>query len=208
MLISSNSSADPVPANKRIQRHLRLSSGNPSISMKSFALRRFYPHISGLELFFGKKVLEIGGSDRICMEHFFAGTGADYTNVRLEGNKTKNPRVVQGDFMDIEGKFDLVISLGVFELGAIDINFDTSRPLKNSYSMGQRIAKLHTLANEGASVVIGTINAPCLFDDQMLRSAGFSILSRESPFYTFMFPDNPGIYGRDDKSELLILRKR
>jgi hypothetical protein len=188
---------------KRIQRHLQLSS----ISMESFALRRFYPHISGLDQFRGKKVLEIGGTDQISMERFFSDTGADYLNVRLEKNKSKNFRVVVGDFMDSGGIFDLVISLGVFELGAMDINFETSRPVKNDYSLNDRIAKIASLTNSGGSIVIGTINAPCLFDDKMIRSAGFTLIHRESPFYTFMFPDNRDIYAQEDKSELLILKK-
>jgi hypothetical protein len=183
-----------------------LSSDNLPASAENFALRRFYPHISGLEGYGGRKVLEIGGTDRVSMERFFTKTGADYLNVRLEKNKTKNPRVIAGDFMDIRGKFDLVISLGVFELGALDINFETSRPAKNSYSLDDRINKLSSLARNGGFVVVGTINAPCLFDDRSVRSAGFTIIHRDSPFYTFMFPDNGGIYAPGDKSELLILR--
>ena len=131
-----------------------------------------------------------------------------YLNVRLEADRNRNPRVKVADFMEIGGQFDLIISLGVFELGALDINFESSRPIKSAYSLEDRIKKLNSLSRSGGSVVIGTINAPCLFGNGMIRNAGFELLARESPFYTFMFADNKDIYAPDDRSELLIMKKR
>lgn len=193
---------------KKVQRHLHLRTDDAELSMRSFALRRFYPHVRGLEGFGGKRVLEIGGTDKISLEPFFTDMGADYLNVRLEPARRRDPRVISGDFMDIAGKFDLVISLGVFELGALDIDFESSRPLDKGYTLPDRALKLSSLAGNGASVVIGTINAPCLLDNRMLEKAGFGILHRESPFYTFMFPDNKGLFSDGDRSELLILYKK
>lgn len=199
----------PIP----IHRRLSLHSGLPPVSdplkhVSSFAARRFCSHISGLERFSGLRVLEIGGTDRISMEEFFLRNGAEYQNIRLEANPKNNPRVISGDFMGGRGEFDLIISLGVFELGAIDINFETSRPVKNDFSLQDRINKLGSLSLKGGYVVIGTINAPCLFDSKMIRDAGFEIIHRESPFYSFMFAENRDVYAPDDRSELLILRKR
>ncbi|HSB47309.1 MAG TPA: hypothetical protein VLD37_04790 [Candidatus Bilamarchaeum sp.] len=199
---------ESVPASRRIQRHLSLVTGAPAAALKSFALRRFYPFVAGLERFSGRDVLEIGGTDRISLEHFFTSTGARYANVRLERNETKNPRIIEGDFMDVGGKFDLVISLGVFEPGALDIDFSAGKALRSSHTDLERAQKLFSLVNAGGFAVIGTINAPCVFDGALIRRAGFGILSRESPFYTFMFPDNAGIYAKGDRSELIILKKK
>lgn len=200
----------PLGMGKRIARHISFSSGIQGTErhLRSFAARRFCTHLSGLDSFKGKAVLEIGGTDRISMEDFFLNSGADYRNVRLERNTGGDPRVVSGDFMDFAGRFDLVISLGVFELGAIDIDFDASSPLRSAHSLKDRVDKLASLTRKGGYAVIGTINAPCLFGDMMFREAGFGILHRESPFYTFMFAGNRGPYATGDRSELILLRKR
>jgi hypothetical protein len=195
--------------NRRIQRHFGFASVSfsPEHSLASFAPRRFFPHLLGLERFGGKKVLEIGGSHKISMEQFFVETKADYTNVRLESNKTKNPRVLVSDFMDIEGRFDLIITLGVFELGAIDVNFDTLRGSKSRHTIRDRIEKLSKLTAPGGECVIGTISSPCFFDDRSVSLAGFTLIYRQSPFYTFMHGDGADVFEKSDKSELLILHK-
>jgi hypothetical protein len=192
---------------KRIRRHMGLAMAGLSGEnhMGEFALRRFFPRIYGLEGFGRKKVLEIGGTEEISMRRFFSRIGADYTCVRLEG--PERPDVIVGDFMDVRGEFDLVISLGVFELGALDIDFANSRSISGNRPLDARIKKLGSLARGGGFVVIGTINAPCLFSDRMLRSAGFALLHREGPFYSFMFPGNKDAYAPDDRSELLVLRR-
>ncbi|MFN7991882.1 MAG: class I SAM-dependent methyltransferase [Candidatus Micrarchaeia archaeon] len=194
---------------RRIERHLQLASAaDPSSPLSSFAERRFIPHISGLERLKGKRVLEIGGTDSVSLEAFFRRTGAYYMDSRLESNPAGNPRVVVGDFMDLPGRFDLVISLGVFEIGAIDVDFETLKGKTSPHTFEDRIRKLSDLTTPGGSCVIGTISSPCFFDEKMIRSAGFTQLHRESPFYSFMNPGNPGLYGKDDRSELIILKKK
>ncbi len=189
-----------------IGRHVSLTSSTDRSSIaRSSALRRFWSHLYGLESFGGRAVLEIGGTDRISLEGYFSGRGADYSNVRLEGKK--GPRTSIGDFMDVHGEFDLVISLGVFEPGALDINRErmAAGPIRRSPSEIAR--KLSSLTAESGFCVIGTIQSPCLLDDGAIESSGLAIVSRRSPFYSFMNAGNRGLYSEGDRSELLLLFK-
>ncbi len=191
---------------ERVQRRLAFSGADPQAHLASFAIRRFHPHIFGLQSLAGREVLEIGGGKEINLKGFFTGIGASYLNVRLEPNRERDPCVITGDFMEMDGSFDLVISLGVFEIGAIDVDFERMEAGIIKSTPAERSAKLASLTAEGGFCVIGTINAPCMLPSRELESAGFSILLRESPFYSFMNAEE-GMYGYDDRSELLILRK-
>lgn len=194
---------------ERMQRRLAFAdTDDPSARLGSFAIRRFHPHISGLESFAGREVLEIGGGSGINMKAYFSGIGAGYRNVRLERNRERDPAVIVGDFMDVQGSFDLVISLGVFEPGAIDVDFDRMEAGIIRHGAQERAQKLHSLTRGGGFCVIGTINAPCMLPSRELESAGFSTMMRESPFYTFMNNGSGEAYEPGDRSELLILRKR
>jgi hypothetical protein len=193
---------------ERLWRRSAFSSADPDSLLDSFAIRRFHPHVRGLDRFKGRKVLEIGGTPKINMKSFFQGIGAAYTNVRLESNKERDKSVMVGDFMDLSGKFDLVISLGVFEIGAIDVDFERMEAGIIKHSAPERAAKLSALTASGGHCLIGTISSPCFFSDQQLGAAGFRIIHRGSPFYSFMNPDNGDIYGKDDRSELILLEKK
>ncbi len=189
-----------------IERHVSLSSSSdPSSVPRLSALRRFWSHLYGLESFGGRKVLEIGGTDEISLESYFAERGSDYTNVRLEGKRSRRVRV--GDFMDVQGEYDLVISLGVFEPGALDIDRESMIAGPIRHAQGEIAQKLSSLTAPGGFCVIGTILSPCSLGDGMLRSCGFRVLSRRSPFYTFMNAGNKGLYAEGDRSELLLLFK-
>jgi hypothetical protein len=194
---------------RKLQRHSSMASsgGGPERLLRSFAYRRFYPHVIGIESFQGRRVLEIGGTDDISMEQLFSRIGARYLNARLEGNPSGNPRVHVGDFMGLEGRFDLVVSLGVFEAGAIDVNFDTLEAGIIRHTPCERAAKLSALLADGGFCVIGTVNAPCFLGQPALSAAGFTTIARETPFYTFMNAGNDGIYAKGDRSELLVISK-
>lgn len=198
-----------LPLRERVQRRLAFADPLDRRShIASFAIRRFHPHISGLESFGGREVLEIGGSSGINMKRFFAGIRSGYRNVRLEGNPERDPSVIVGDFMDVRGAFDLVISLGVFEIGAIDVDFERMEAGIIRHPAAERAGKLASLVRPGGACVIGTISSPCLFADKDLEAAGFGIAHRESPFYTFMNTESGDLYEAGDRSELLILRKK
>ncbi len=189
-----------------IRRHVSLSSSpDPSSIARASALRRFWSHLYGLESFGGRKVLEIGGTAQMSLEGYFVKRGADYANVRLEGKK--GGRTTVGDFMDVHGEFDLVISLGVFEPGALDIDRErmAAGPIRHAPSEIAR--KLSSLTAIGGYLVIGTIQSPCLLDDGTIEASGLAVLSRSSPFYSFMNAGNRGLYSEGDRSELLLLVK-
>ncbi|MEW6722806.1 MAG: hypothetical protein AB1324_06090 [Candidatus Micrarchaeota archaeon] len=192
---------------EKIRRHYSLaisSAGAPSV-LGSFAVRRFLPHLRGLEGFSGREVLEIGGTDDISMEGFFRATGARYLNVRLEDNPSGNPNVRVGDFMDVSGKYDLVISLGVFEPGALDIDFARMKDVGGLDRLDKRAEQLAALTK--GHCVIGTAGAPCVFGPRLLEKCGFTAVLRESPFYSFMNGQGGTAYAPDDRSELIVLRK-
>ncbi len=173
----------------------------------ALAIRRFWSHLYGLESFGGRRILEIGGSASINLEGFFSRHGADYSNVRLEGNPEGNPRVIVGDFMSIRGGYDLVISLGVFERGALDIDRESMIAGPIRHASGEIARKLSSLTAPGGFCVIGTIQSPCFLSDRLIRACGLSVRHRRSPFYTFMHAGNRGLYSDDDRSELLLLEK-
>ncbi len=198
-----------IPLGERLRRRLAFADAeNPASHLSSFAIRRFHPHVSGLESFGGRGVLEIGGSREISTKPFFSGIGSSYRNVRLERNIERDPCVIVGDFMDVDGASELVISLGVFEIGAIDVDFERMEAGIIRHGAVERAEKLSSLTRPGGYCVIGTISSPCFFSDRSLAAAGFEIIHRESPFYSFMNTDSGDVYDPQDRSELLILKKQ
>ncbi len=189
----------PVPGlRQKISRHMGLSA---SIFRDEPAVLLLHSHLSGLDGLRGRRALEIGGHGT-SLERFLVRSGADYLCARLEEARPHERRVVAGDFMDLAGAFDLVVSLGVFEEGGIDRNRLTYAKLPYSRTMEERAEKLAGLTAD--TCVIGTISAPCFFTDAALEAAGFAVAHRSGPFHSFM----PAGYSPDDKSELLILLKK
>lgn len=172
----------------------------------------FLSHLHGLEGFTGK-VLEIGGTDETNLGQMFRRFRADYTDVRLEPNRTGGRSILSMDFMDLRPPdgiaFDMIISLGVFEEGGIDRNSETSTLLESGVgrrSAHERLAKLSSLLSGQGYCVIGTISDQCIFREADIRSAGFLLEHRMAPFNSFMLLQS-GPYLYNDPSELLVLKK-
>ncbi len=182
-------------------------------AITAFATQKFYAHLAGLEQFAGKRVLEIGGTDVHNLADYFMRMGAQYETVRLEPAEGKS-YVRQMNFMDlpISQPNDLVISLGVFEVGAMDHDFDGGNRQNRRTTNSERLAKLYELTAKNGFNVIGTMSDPCMFSNAEISNAGFEIRHRRSPFYC-----GSGDYSSAqslihqlepiDRSELLILKK-
>lgn len=175
--------------------------------IETIPLRKFLAHLTGLEQLVGKRVLEIGGTDRMHMASYFFSIGAMYQCVRLEGNPQAHPWVLSvRDFRDIPRNehYDCIISLGVFEMAAIDrsTNGDDYRGFFDDSMASLR--RLFDLTNKEGVNLIGTISHPCMFSDAEIAAAGFCLQHREKPFYSL---SGKGYAEHGKNSELVILRK-
>lgn len=179
----------------------------------AFATQKFYAHLLGLEQFAGKRVLEIGGTEAHNLADYFMRLGANYEMVGLESTDGKR-YARQINFMDlvVDQPYDLVISLGVFEVGAIDHDVDGGNRQNRQTTNSERLAKLHELTAQDGFDVIGTISDPCMFSNDDIARAGFKLLHRHGPFYCGS-RDYSSFYSSQvqvepiDKSELLLLQK-
>lgn len=166
----------------------------------------FYAHLQGLECFVGKKVLEIGGTDDEDgnLHGYFTGMGAEYQSVRLEENKNKLPWVLpMHDFRDITSKsYDLIISLGVFERSDIDRSGEIESLRR--YTRQQDLEKLFSLTNVGGLHIMGTFSDLCLYPNQEIAQAGFTLQHRAMPFYNLLWK-SLGLDVGDKSSELLVM---
>ena len=161
----------------------------------------------------GKRVLEIGGTDTHNLADYCMRIGAHYETVRLEPAEGK-PFVRRMNFMDLlaDQPYDLVISLGVFEVGAIDHDVDGGNR-QNQYTPNfKRLTKLYELTVENGFNVIGTMSDPCLFSNAEIVEAGFEIRYRGGSFYCgsrdySSFHSSVVQVDPIDHSELLILKK-
>ena len=138
---------------------------------------------------------------------------AQYETVRLEPADGK-PFVRQMNFMDLpaDQPYDLVISLGVFEVGAIDHDVDGGNRQNRYTSNFKRLSKLYELTTENGFNVIGTMSDPCTFGSDEIAEAGFEIQYRHDPFYCgsrdySSFHSSVVQVNPIDHSELLILKK-
>jgi hypothetical protein len=164
--------------------------------------RRMIGHISGLEGFAHKRVLEIGGESREDMASYFLSIGADYKNVCINVGGKPRPYDIVKDVMDLETEipFDLIISLGVFEKGGI-IGTTGSNAVANL----NMLKHLYKLTQSGGYQVIATVSDPCMFSDSEIERSRFKLQGeRLNPFYLVY----PSLDWSDDPSELLILRKQ
>ena len=172
----------------------------------SHPARLFYAHLQGLEHFVGKRVLEIGGTDN---EHgnmagYFRAMDAEYQMIRLEENKDNIPYVLpERDFRYIHSsaQYDLIISLGVFEEFGLDQTADRSEDHRSFYQCNSAdLKKLYALTAAGGINIMGTISDPCLFSDQEIQQAGFTLVDRIPHFFS---------YGQriSDTSELVVMSK-
>jgi len=164
----------------------------------------FFAHLKGIEQFASGKVLEIGGSTHFNMGGFFLELGADYTNIRLE--RSDADHVIQGHFMHYPlNNYDLIISSGVFEEGALDRIigrfFRDGELLPNKYYL----AKLATLTNPGGLNIHATTSARCLFSNEEIEEAGFDLEYRGGPFFGFW---DYNITDSSKTSELVVMRKK
>ena len=174
-------------------------------------------HVLGLEQFFGKNILEIGGTNLNNLANYFIGIGADYEQVRLEPNDTNQHYIKQINFMDLnpENLYDLIISIGVFEKGAIDKALDEklrNKFVKPEITNKDRLKKLCELTKEGGYNIIGTISDPCMFNDEEIAQSGFQKKYRSSPFYLVGINTPESSIADvnlkiENESELLIIQK-
>ncbi len=176
-------------------------------SSEPYSLCQFLAHVTGLEEAAGKRVLEIGGTDRQNMAAYFLGMGAMYQCVRLEENPLGHPWVLPNrDFRDLPTTepYDLVISCGVFEIAAINRSQD-GNDFRSIYDSNERdLRKLFALTKAGGFNIIGTVSDPCMFSTVEMNAAGFAVCHRGSPFYSLLVPDG---YMAIDESELVILQR-
>jgi hypothetical protein len=177
---------------------------NKSVLPQSFIPNMFLAHLKGLENFAGKKVLEIGGREKLNLASFFSNQNTDYTNIRLEGNSSEPNQVIVGNFMNYPlDNYDLIISSGVFEPGAIDkmagVIFRDQLPLPNDYYL----ARLNTLTNPGGLNIHATSSDNCIFSNKEINRSGFGLQYRNGPFFNFY--SEKLAYG--DFSELVVMRK-
>ena len=166
----------------------------------------FLAHLKGLKQFAGKKVLEIGGSHHYNMDDFFLELGTDYTNIKLEKEDSDPDYIVQENFMDhpLE-KYDLIISSGVFEVGALDKVAGTLLRRNDLHPNQQYLRRLHFLTNPGGMNIHATSTDTCLFTDDEIEEAGFELQYRRGPFFS---PRKQGPSYFIGNSELLVMRKR
>ena len=139
----------------------------------------------------GLDVLEIGGAPGMDLEGYFEAAGAkSYVNVRLEPNSTLSPKVVQGNYMGMDGTYDLIVAMGVFEPFAIDRKQSDMIPTGGVESMPEegvfenkdRLQKLFGLLKEGGALIIGTISLGCIFSNKEIEDAGFCIQCRRGDY--------------------------
>jgi hypothetical protein len=198
-----------VDDREKRQRFLSMTLGYWS-DYRHISSRLFHSHLRGLDAVKGR-VLEIGGTDAINLEPYFRKKRApiNYTDVRLERDSRNSRNILSMDFMDIPdgaGKFDMIISMGVFEHGAIDIVQRSFQRLNKAWTEAERLEKLHGLLSEGGTCVIGTISDPCMFSSPKIMAAGFNLVHKKRQFYSFMTL-YPELYSANDSSELLVMQK-
>lgn len=179
----------------------------------AFATQKFYAHLRGLERFAGKRVLEIGGTEAHNLADYFGRIGAYYEQVGLEPTNGRS-YARQMNFIDLPvgQPYDLVISLGVFEVGAIDHDVDSGNRQNRRTNNSERLAKLHELTAKSGFNVIGTISDPCMFSNDEITRAGFKLQYRRGPFYCgsrdySSFHSSVVMVESIDRSELLLLLK-
>ncbi len=175
----------------------------------NLSARLFYAHLQGLEHFAGKRVLEIGGTDADDgnTADYFRGMGAEYRIVRLEENKDNIPYVLpQRDFRDVPSsvQYDLIISWGVFEVAGLDQTADRKEDHRSFYQQNSKdLKKLYALTTEGGINIMGTISDPCLFSNEEIQQAGFTLVHRIAGFYKVAFQNLSKLDFED--SELVVM---
>jgi len=173
----------------------------------SLSLRQFLAHVDGLGQLAGKKILEIGGTDKQNMADYFLGIGIMYHCVRLEENPSDYPWVHPvRDFRDLPSAepYDLIISCGVFEIAGMDRKIGSDRWGINYTNHAHDLQQLFALTNSGGVNIIGTISHPCIYTNEEIVAAGFRLRHREKPFYSLM---TEGYAVPPGRSELVILEK-
>ena len=195
-----------IPVTEETERIERYETG---IKL-SYPAILFQAHLQGLELFAGKKVLEIGGvrNPNMTLVNYFMNMGAEYHTVGLEDNKANYPYVLSvRDFRDIRDElYDVIISMGVFEHSGIDRSKD-GNDFRSIYNSHQRdLQKLFALTKEGGINIIGTISDPCIYTNDEIQEAGFKLQHRIKQFASLGW-ESPQARQAYRNSELLVMMK-
>ncbi len=160
-----------------------------------------YSNIVGIEQIPYKRVLEIGPRDPETFEGCFVG--AEYEAVGFDVLDDPSKGMFRGNFMHLKRpSYGLIISCGIFEVGALDREGLTPRRFEKSENPA-RLKKLYDLTKPGGYNIIGTVSEPCIFSDDEITRAGFSQCFRKNQFYGTEKRRFEGYF----KSELIVFRR-